>query len=492
MGERIAVAGAGMAGLATVLALACEGRTITVYDRDPPPPDISADAAFYDWERKGVTQLRHSHVFLGRLYTLIRDRYPALYDALKTAGTRTFTMEQGLPFPLQGQYRPAPGDEDFTFLFSRRTTLEFVIRRYVEALPGISFVTNVGVRGLCLETRDGQVRATGLMISRDGSEQTVEADIVIDACGRMSPFPDWLKEAGVVIREETSPAGILYFTRHYRFLPGAREPERTAIPGAGDLGYLKYGIFNADNRHFSITLAVPEIELQLRTAIVKPEVFDAVCGELPAVKPWLEPERSEAVSRVFSMGNLHNVWRHFLSEQGTALVENFFAVGDSANRTNPLYGRGCSSAFVGAECLAEALSVSSNPQGRARAYDAALTREVRAYWNAMVRQDQAAIRRAQNEQNPYHQPSLKGRIVKSFLDDAVGPATRGNLHVFRALIKSFHMMDAPAAWLMKPSIVARVLAMWARPRSGKAHLMVPKLGPERRDMLNALGLTHAA
>lgn len=492
MGERIAVAGAGMAGLATVLALAGHERTITVYDRDPPPPDISADAAFYDWERKGVTQLRHSHVFLGRLYTLIRDRYPALYEALKTAGTRAYTMEQGLPIPLQGQYRAQPGDADFTFLFSRRTTLEFVIRRYAETLPGVSFVTDAGVRGISMEKRDGQVRATGLNISHGNVQETIEADLVIDASGRTSPFPDWLKEAGINIREESNPAGILYFTRHYRFLPGATEPERTAIPGAGDLGYLKYGIFNADNRHFSITLAVPEIETQLRMAIVKPDVFDAVCRELPAVKPWLEPARSEAASRVFAMGNLHNVWRHFLSDDGTALIENFFAVGDSANRTNPLYGRGCSSAFVGAECLAEALQASSNPQGRARAYDAALNREVRTYWNAMVRQDQAAIRRAQNEQNPDYRPSLKGRIIKSFLEDAVGPATRGNLYVFRALIKSFHMMDAPTAWLMKPSIVARVLAMWATPKSAKAHLMTPKLGPERRDMLTSLGLPQTA
>eukprot|EP01041_Mallomonas_annulata_P026436 gene26436-47758_t len=88
MNERILVIGAGMAGLWTAMALAGGDRDITLLDRDPPPPEGGADAAFDDWQRRGVGHLRHSHAFLARLRTLARDRHPGLLQALLDAGCR--------------------------------------------------------------------------------------------------------------------------------------------------------------------------------------------------------------------------------------------------------------------------------------------------------------------------------------------------------------------------------------------------------------------
>src|SRR5205823_4181043 len=80
--ECVIVVGAGIAGLGAALALGDGTREITILDRDPPPPDLSPDEAFYRWERKGATQLRHSHAFIGKLTALIRERYPDLLTEL--------------------------------------------------------------------------------------------------------------------------------------------------------------------------------------------------------------------------------------------------------------------------------------------------------------------------------------------------------------------------------------------------------------------------
>ncbi|HKD21198.1 MAG TPA: hypothetical protein VKB71_04260, partial [Rhizomicrobium sp.] len=264
--ETVVVAGAGIAGLGAALALSDGTRQVTLVDRDPPPPDASPEEAFLTWERRGATQLRHSHVFLGRLTTLIRQRYPQLMEELLAAGARIFTFEEGLPPPLRGQYVRVPGDEDMALLFSRRTTLELVMRRHAAKLPGVRFVTDAGVRGI-LTRRDGDaLLVDGLKVERDGALEEFRADVTVDASGRNTLFPDWLRAEGITVAEEESPAGILYFTRHYRLRDGMEEPSRDGPPGAGDLGYIKYGVFNADNRHFSVTLAVPEIESELRTA----------------------------------------------------------------------------------------------------------------------------------------------------------------------------------------------------------------------------------
>ena len=68
------------------------GARVTILERDPEPSLGSADEAFATWDRKGAAQVRHSHAFLGRLRNLLRERYPALLDALLAAGARELKM----------------------------------------------------------------------------------------------------------------------------------------------------------------------------------------------------------------------------------------------------------------------------------------------------------------------------------------------------------------------------------------------------------------
>jgi 2-polyprenyl-6-methoxyphenol hydroxylase-like FAD-dependent oxidoreductase len=439
--------------------------------------------------------LRHSHVFLGKLFALIRDRYPALLQELQAAGARELAFLEGLPPTLRTEYQPLPGDADMSIIFSRRTTLEYVMRRYAQTLPGVTFLTDTLVRGLLTDRSDGVLNVRGLKVERPGPAgeliaESLTADIVIDATGRSSVMPDWLRAVGVVIEEEESPAGILYFTRHYRLRDGAEEPPRGEIPGAGDLGYIKYGIFVADNRHFSLTLSLPEIETELRKVIVRPEIFDRIAAALPGAGQWTDTARAEPVSKVFSMGNLKNLWRRYLKD-GEPQVLNFFAIGDAAIRTNPLYGRGCSSGVMQAHILADVLAETTDPRERARLQAARNEKDILPHFKSMSKQDAAAIRRALNEQNPAYRPGVKARWMKSFAEDAIIPSTRGDITVFRALMRPFHMLESPEIPLKNPAILARILWMWMKPKSWKRQYYPPKLGPDRREMLQLLSIPGA-
>lgn len=488
MSERIIILGAGIAGLCAAMALSGKGREILVLDRDPPPPQLSPDAAFEDWTRRGVTQLRHSHVFLGRLIELLRARQPALWQALLDAGARESHFGDGLPLALRDDYTIEPGDEQLSFLFSRRTTLELIMRRHAESAPDVTFITGAFVDGALFATRDGVLTVDGVTGTLNDARKEWRADAVIDAMGRTSSFVDWLREAGVDIAEESSPAGILYFTRHYRLLGGAEEPARTLTPGAGDLGYLKYGVFIADNRHHSVTLACPEIETEMRMALPRADVFDAVCAQLPGVAPWTDPARAAPASKVFAMGALKNVWRQFVVD-GAPRVRGYLPIGDAALRTNPLYGRGCSTGAMQAFMLGDIFDAVADPAARMVALDARVRRDIRPFFDAMARQDAQAIKRAERERVPDgRKPRWRARMTQSFLEDGVGPASRGDLVVLRALMRPFHMLERPEAWLGRPAVLARVLKFWLTAKPLKAHLYPPKLGPGRADMLQTLGL----
>jgi len=492
MTQRILIIGAGMAGLFSALALAGPGRRVDVLERDPPTPSGGADEAFSDWNRRGVGHLRHSHAFLARLRNLVQDHHPSLLEELRAAGCQEMKFADGLPAASKDRYRPEPGDEILTVITSRRTTLELVIRRYVERMPGVAIHSNVNVTGLLggLDA-EGRFVVEGLRVKDGETEREERADVVVDGAGRLSQSFDWLAEQGVTWDEESEDAGILYYTRHWRFLPGKTPPERGPVPGAGDMGFIKYGVFPADNGCFSITLSVPEIEETLRQAVMRPEIFDHICQLLPGVAPWIAADRSEPVSKVYGMGDLKSRWRSTVKD-GKPIALNLFFAGDGLARTNPLYGRGCSFAAIAAYMIRDALAVSSDPAARALAYQAAVDDGLRPYFRAMRDQDRQAIRRARNTLDPGYRPRLKAKLMKSFAEDAIAPAIRSNPALLRAFMRGFHMLEPSTAWLKRPATLGAVLGTWATPKALKQKYYPPKLGPDRAEMFAALELPATA
>jgi 2-polyprenyl-6-methoxyphenol hydroxylase-like FAD-dependent oxidoreductase len=224
-------------------------------------------------------------------------------------------------------------------------------------------------------------------------------------------------------------------------------------------------------------------------AIVKPETFDAICMALPGAARWIDPARAEPVSQVFSMGNLQNVWRHY-AKDGEPQVLNFFPLGDAAIRTNPLYGRGCSSGVVEAHLLRDVLDATNDPVERARRYETDLEKTIRPYFKSMVDLDLNAIRRAEHERDPNYKPGFRARLTKSFAEDGLMPAQRADLEVARAFSRIFHMLDEPTAFLKRPAIIARILKTWAMPKAVKQarDLYPPKAGPERAEMFAKLDI----
>lgn len=482
MGERVLIIGAGMAGLWTAMALADGRREIVVLDRDPPPPQGGADAAFADWTRRGVGHLRHSHAFLARLRTIVRDHHPALLEALMAEGVRELGFEGSLTAQHKQAYTPKPIDRDLAILTSRRTTLELVMRRYAEGLPGVTMRQQTFVKELLIAPGDPP-RVRGLRLE-DGTELT--ADLVVDAGGRTSSAFEQLAAAGAAVPESSEPCGVIYFTRHYRLHEGQTEPPRGRAGTTGDLGYLKFGVFPGDNGCFSITLCVPEVEEEMRKAIVDPEVFDAICRRLAGLEPWIAPDRASPASRVFGMGQLESRWRE-MAPDGKPAVLGFIPVGDCVVRTNPLYGRGCSFAAVSAYLLADALKAQSDPGARLLAYRAGLERELRPYYDVMRQADRTAIRRARAALTPEAKPSLRGKLVRGFLEDGVGVAIRQDVELLREFLRGFHMLEHPQAWLKRPKNVAKILKVWARGKARNADLY-PLKGPERTEMLSAVGI----
>ncbi len=490
MTERMVIVGGSIAGLATALALSRMGQDVVVLEQDVPPPPGSPNELFTSWKRRGVPQLRHSHGFLARLRNLLRDRYPDLLEALLAEGAQERTLEGSLPPVLAPLYKPAPDDDDLTTLLCRRTTFERVLHAYVSEQPRVSLQSGVKVLGVhhALDDDAKTPRLTGLLIQQGDTRRDRFAETIIDATGRLSPFPAWLRALGVQLQEDQHETGIVYYTRYYRLLNGVAEPQRTNHSSMGDLGYLKFGVFPADDQTFSLTLAIPTVETDLRI-LKNNDVFSQVCQRLPALAPWLDPKCAEPTSNVFVMGGLRNTYRQFVVDN-QPVVRGFFAVGEASIHTNPLYGRGCSLSFLHAHLLADAVAAHTDHAERARHFHRATEQQLRPFYQTAVKRDAAGLRRAEQGMTSPRKPRPHERLMRSFVQHGLATAMRGDLNVRRAFLRDFNMLEPPNIAIRQPDIILRILRFWLRGKHRNAHLYTPSAGPSRSDMRQILGLVN--
>lgn len=487
MSENIAVIGAGICGLCSALALSRKGNQVTLYERDVPPPEGGANEAFFEWKRRGAAQFRHPHAFLGLMCNILQDNYPDLVEEFWQAGARKVTFAEMVPPELNDQYQPQPEDDKLWMLMCRRATIETVLRRYVMRQPNIKINDQANVVSAKFSDVGGKPAITGIEVVQDGERRVVNTDVVIDAGGRTSQFRHWFKDIGLTVREEDDDAEIVYYTRHYKLLPGVQEPSRHERDrSAGDLGYMKYGVFPGDDGQFAVIICVPDGETELREAIKSGETYDEICRAIPGINNWMAVDKAEATTASFGFADIHAVWRHYV-EDGEPLVLNYFAVGDAQVRTNPLYGRGCSTGTLHAHLLADVFSRTSDARERAILFDQHTEDEMRPIFKTSLAEDKRGIKRASAllDGQTLEQATTFKRYLALAFGDAIAAASRAELHVFRGVMKTFNLLEKPGEFLNNWRIRLTIMRYMFRGRKRNAPTRLQS-GPSRDEMITLL------
>jgi 2-polyprenyl-6-methoxyphenol hydroxylase-like FAD-dependent oxidoreductase len=470
VGDRILIIGAGFAGLATALALKGSRSEVTIIERDSEPPECDPGEAFDRWSRPGVPQFRHAHMFLARLQTLLRDKHPELLAELRDAGLELSSLDEILPESHRTTYRPMPDDGDLVHLCGRRPTFEYVLRRHVGRLPHVRFLHSSRVEGLLADSAEKQVTIRGLVLNQAGKRRVVEADLVVDASGKRTRAPEWLKALGVRVAVEKHASNRIYSCRHYRLISQEGAPQRS---GSGqNLDSFGYATFYAEHGHFAITLSCPVQEREFAEAMRRPEGFDAVCDRIAVLARW--KNRSEVTSKVLGAGGFENRWTRYGVRGGRTLLA-YFAVGDSQIETNPIYGRGCASAFVQAELFAEVLAASSDASTRARKYYARTRALMKPHFDFCVAADRMLD--SQGRLSRGEAISLTDRVIKYAFEEAWIPAMKRNQLVAREMIKALEMRELSSVWL-RIAVLLHLALAWVITRfaRGKRRAARPEFG----------------
>jgi 2-polyprenyl-6-methoxyphenol hydroxylase-like FAD-dependent oxidoreductase len=346
-----------------------------------------------------------------------------------------------------------------------------------------------------LGATDGEAglrRVTGAHLA-DG--RTIEGDLLVLAGGRRGDVPAWFEAIGAAtVEEDDEDTGIVYWSRFYR-LNG--EAPVTDGPIGGDLGYLKFAVFQGDNGTFSVTLATSNEDATLR-ALSSPERFDAAASALQPIRPWLAPGVSEAMTEVHPMAKLRNRIRRFVVD-GRPAALGVVAIGDAHTCTNPLYGRGCSLAIVHSELLADSVATHDTfDEAFHLDFEAATAREIEPWYKASVTQDRAQRAEAHRlllesrgevpEVDESDPEEVQRQFMRSVLREGLLPALRTDATVFRAFLRGFNLLSSPDAIMEDPTVMAKVLEAY---QSREEREPEPPLGPDRDELLELIEIDAA-
>lgn len=397
---RVAIIGAGPAGLFTGAGLARRGHQVTAVERDPGP------AANGSWPRLGVMQFHHAHGFRHQVAQALAEELPEamrlwLADGAEPVRTR---LPDGAEIPMGVR--------------SRRETFERALRAAALGQAG-------------LQVRCGHVdavsrrhgRAVGIRV--DGTD--LAADLVIDASGRAGRVTRSLRPAPV----SGGPCGIAYVDRQYQLHPGADPgPLINPIAWQADFDGYQAIIFIHERGIFSVLLVRP-IADRVLSQLRHEAAFTAACQAIPGLADWVDPARSRPITPVLPGGPLLNAYRGQTGPGGRLALPGLVFVGDAVATTTPTFGRGVTTTLLQAQQLLRLIDEhGADTDAVGASFDAWCTERIKPWVDDHVGMDDATQRRWAGEDVDLRQPLPSDRILAAAeADPSIRAATIGYLRM---------------------------------------------------------------
>ncbi|MEV0334895.1 FAD-dependent monooxygenase [Nocardia sp. NPDC050717] len=419
------VIGAGFAGLLAARVLAERFDRVTLVERD----ELDAKETV----RRGVPQAWHLHGLLDRGRRIMEELYPGFTEEAVSDGATVAEVLVGTRWYVGGS-RLAAGATGLTSLIATRSLLETVLRRRTLRLRGIELLTRTTAQGLVGDAE----RVRAVRVSGPAGEQTLAADLIVDAGGRGSRIIQWLTEIGAAVpEEERLDVDLGYASRFFRHRPGQLGGQASVIVSTGADGR-GGGAVRVEGDRWHVTLAGmlgdhPPTDdqgfLDYAASLSAPDIHTIVVGSDALGEPV--PYRFRTAVR-----------RRF--DRQSSPPAGLVVLGDAQCAFNPLYAQGMTVAALQAAALRESLDADDLP---ARFYAAAAD-AVAVAWQLAAGSD-------------LRHPGVAGRrTLRTRLTDVFVTRVQRVAHhdprVARTFLRVAHLVDPPAA-LTAPGTLRRIL-----------------------------------
>jgi 2-polyprenyl-6-methoxyphenol hydroxylase-like FAD-dependent oxidoreductase len=441
IGQHAVVIGASMSGLLAARVLSDFFDTVTLLERDtfPVPGE----------QRKGAPQGKHAHGLHARGREILEQMFPNFTQEMAAEGGLVLDASQEFRWFANGGYHQ-PSTSDLKGLLVSRPLLEAGVRTRVLALPNVRALENCDVPGVT--TTEDRARVTGVRLVRratGSAEEILTADLVVDATGRGSRTPAWLKALGYEQpAEERVKIDLGYTTCVYRRTPDQLAGRR-GIAIAGDPPNGRTGVAMAqEGDRWIVTIGGYAGDF----APLDPQGFLDYARELPTPDIYALIKDAERLSEPVAYRFAASLRRRY--ERMTRFPAGYLVFGDAICSFNPVYGQGMSVAALEALVLQDCLAQGGHALAP-RFFKKAST-VVDGPWSVAVGND-------------LRYPHVEGRRTRmgQFINWYIGKlhiAAREDAALSIAFLRVVNMIASPAS-LLHPRISLRVLRGNLRPRA---------------------------
>lgn len=440
---RAIVIGASLAGLLAARVLSEYYQEVVLLERDELDEQTGP--------RKGTPHAGHAHGLLARGVQGLEQLFPGLCQTLMAQGVISADVSVGVPF-RSGFTRLATSPVGVNGLAVSRYALETALRRRVLALPGVRLRCGVTVSALLHDDKARRVTGVSLLKAgcseRDSDEdhQILHGALVVDASGRGSRLPSWLRRLGYRAPEqEEVEVDVAYSTAYFRRDPGQLGQQAGALVSATPT-LPRSGVVLAQEPdaqgtpRWVVTLAGYDRDHPTPTLDgMRQRACEMRCDEMIRITHEAEP-----ITPVTSYRFTRSQWRHY--ERLRDFPAGLLAMGDAIASFNPTYGQGMTVAICEAQALSDALALGD--ERLAPRFFQAAARIVGIPWQIAVGADLAL------PCVPGHRP-LPVRIVNAYMA-GLFRAAEHDAEVGNAFVQVAHMLREPAT-LFAPRILWRVL-----------------------------------
>ena len=454
------IIGGSLAGLLASRVLAKHFDRVSIVERDFFPEKPAP--------RPGIPQSRHLHILFKRGKMILEELFPGWENELVAAGAPTLDPRSIRWFSPAGWAPQFSPDLNDLIMFSR-DLLDWQIRRRLAENTNVHFLEGGTVTGLLANASRAEIAGVSVRF-RDRHNpgnihaENLYAELVVDAGGKVSKTPKWLKSWGWEPPQETViNAFVGYASRIYKCSGKLSDTAPVFVSPAPPFRTRGGAIFPIEGNRWLVGLAGGDRDYPPADEAG----FQEFARSLPAPTIYHAIKDAEAITPVYSYRGTENRLRHY--DRLSRYPENLVVIGHAVCAFNPVYGQGMTVAALDAQMLDKCLQKQREryPEGDltgfARQFQQKLAKLHTIPWTFAISQD------SRYPGSEGAKLNLATRLTIDYMDLVLKVLVR-DAKVCQAFLEVLHMIEQPAV-LFHPSIAVKAIGQLVTARQkafGKA------------------------